>query len=100
MTRYAVALALMVVSSTVAVAADTRSPAADPAMCGSVQGFNLFIMRWKGDLQAALAAQAIAPEVHDYLTRRADELASAPTTQPGLAGMIRYCEDLNTLFPR
>ena len=100
MIRFAATLALATFASTVGSAADAPSPAADPAMCGSVQGFNLFTIKWKADLQSALESQAIGGDVRDYLARRADELGKAFTSQPGIAQMIRYCEDLNTLFPR
>lgn len=102
MIRFTAALAVFAALTGAAGATveETRSPADDPVICGSVQGFNLFIMRWKADLQSALKAQTIVPDVYDYLTRRADDLADSPNAQPGLAGMIRYCEDLRVLFPR
>jgi hypothetical protein len=99
-TIVAAAFAFAGAAAAPALAANEQGAVTDAAVCATIEGWNAFLAQWNIDFMGALTAGTLTPEVHQYISDRVDVLTNALSPKATPAERIRFCEDLNVLFPR
>lgn len=94
---FAIALGALAAGAPAMAAA---KPVTDATVCAEQQGWVDFVAQWNIDFEGALTSQRLTPEVHDYISKRVDELTKGLPVKPTPGDLVNFCEALNVLFPR